>query len=62
LRLTRDFAVRPRPDRTHRILSQSYTGYAYTLGLISSVVIGFVWLPQIYVTYKTKVRYQHRVP
>lgn len=32
----------------------SYTGYAYALGLISSVIIGFVWLPQIYVTYKTK--------
>lgn len=32
----------------------SYTGYAYSLGLISSVVIGFVWLPQIYVTYKNK--------
>ena len=55
------FAVRPHPDRTHRIRShaQSYTGYAYSLGLISSVVIGFVWLPQIYVTYKNKVRYQH---
>jgi hypothetical protein len=59
--LARDFVGRHHPDRTHRIRShsQSYTGYAYALGLISSVIIGFVWLPQIYVTYKTKVRYQH---
>ncbi|ELR25407.1 uncharacterized protein ACA1_293580 [Acanthamoeba castellanii str. Neff] len=37
----------------------SYTGYAYALGLISSVIIGFVWLtvglvrPQASNTYRT---------